>query len=138
MQSSPEQNSKPNTNGVNIKVTVDFEKEVSRSDEYNCNWIYNVKIVNQRKVPIQLVKRKWFIVDEEGHSVNVEGEGVVGQRPIIKPADQFNYSSQVSLQARSGMMVGKYHFIELKNGKMFWVEIPAFSLDHPEIEPVIN
>jgi uncharacterized protein affecting Mg2+/Co2+ transport len=35
-------------------------------------------------------------------------------------------------------MVGKYHFIELKNGKMFWVEIPAFSLDHPEIEPVIN
>jgi ApaG protein len=78
-----------------------------------------------------LVSRHWCITDCNGMSQEVDGPGVVGEQPVLKPGEQFEYSSYTSLAAPSGIMAGTYK-MNGDSGRSFEVAIPAFSLDSPE------
>lgn len=121
-----------------IKVIVKpyFEEELSVSDENNYVWQYDILIENLGKEEIQLVSRYWKIVDSGGTVKEIEGEGVVGQKPILKPGEKFNYSSHANLRTPSGIMLGKFRIIS-KNEE-FEIAIPAFSLDSPNDRKVLN
>ncbi len=90
-------------------------------------YTYNVSITNQSAAPCQLLRRKWIIVDGNGGSETVEGDGVVGEQPLIKPGDTYQYSSYCPLPTPTGNMRGSFYFEDLE-GNEFEVKVPLFFL----------
>ena len=115
----------------NIAVDVKPEYSTRRSDPNNRTfvWTYQVVISNRSKISVQLLRRYWKITDANGNTNEVEGEGVVGQQPIIDPGNSFVYTSLCPLETSSGFMQG--HYVIQKRGNEVVVNIPAFSLDMP-------
>lgn len=101
-------------------------------------WAYHVRIDNKSKDTIQLINRYWKIIDETGVVQEVNGEGVVGEKPIIAPGGFYQYSSGVHLRYPSGIMLGKYQMQKIIDDSFFDVSIPVFSLDVPMIKCVVN
>jgi len=118
------------TNKINITVRPFYLEEQSDPDDNHYVWAYQVTIDNKGGETVQLKKRSWTIVDSSGNSREVTGEGVVGEQPILKPGQKFEYTSGAPLNTPSGFMSGHYKMIG-KNGNYFDVEIPLFSLDSP-------
>ncbi|WKL57759.1 Co2+/Mg2+ efflux protein ApaG [Asticcacaulis sp. ZE23SCel15] len=100
-------------------------------------WAYHIIIDNERGDRVQLKTRHWTIMDGLGRIEIVEGDGVVGQQPILEPQESYSYSSGCPLPTPSGSMSGYYMF-EDENGKPLKVTIPTFSLDLPEARRVLN
>ncbi len=94
-------------------------------------WAYQVRIENHGKVTVQLLRRTWRITDARGRVQVVQGDGVVGEQPVLEPGEAFEYTSGTPLEMPSGFMVGIYHMVETLSGEAFDAEIPAFSLDSP-------
>lgn len=94
-------------------------------------WAYHITIDNFCEETIQLTKRHWRIIDANGDVNEVKGVGVVGEMPILKPLDIYQYSSGAYLKTPSGIMMGTYTFLNLQTKQEFDVEIPSFSLDSP-------
>jgi len=88
---------------------------------------YFVRIENHGVEPIQLMRRHWFITDETGNVQEVEGEGVIGQQPVIEPGGAHQYNSFSVLQTFTGTMRG-YYLMERSRGERFKVDIPQFDL----------
>jgi ApaG protein len=86
---------------------------------------------------VQLRTRHWRITDASGRLQEVKGAGVVGEEPVLKPGETFNYTSGVPLPTPSGFMVGTYGMVTAA-GEHFDIEIPAFSLDSIYAERTIN
>ncbi len=101
-------------------------------------WSYHVRIENRKQEAIQLVSRYWRILDENGVVQEINGEGVVGEQPIIAPNASYQYSSGVHLRYPSGIMMGRYNMKKIEGGEVFEVTIPTFSLDVPNINNVLN
>ena len=80
---------------------------------------------------VQLLRRTWHITDALGRTQQVQGEGVVGEQPVIEPGQNFEYTSGTPLATPSGIMRGTYHMVITDTGEAFDVTIPAFSLDSP-------
>jgi ApaG protein len=80
---------------------------------------------------VTLKTRYWKITDSTGRSQEVRGAGVVGEQPVLKPGQSFQYTSGAPLATPSGFMVGAYQ-METDRGEAFNVDIPAFSLDGPQ------
>ncbi len=125
------------THNVVVRVEPEFLDEQSSPAEDRFIWAYTVEIENQTGEDIQVVERYWQITDRNGQMQEVRGEGVVGEKPNLKPGEVFRYTSGAPLNAPSGIMLGKYH-IKTKNGKELDIEIPAFSLDSPFEPKSIN
>jgi ApaG protein len=119
------------TNSVQVTVTPIFlpDQSLPKKDIYV--WAYNVEISNLGKSTIKLLRRHWEVIDSEGHISIVEGDGVVGEQPIIKPKESYKYSSGTFLNTGSGVMKGYYTISKGIKKKEFLVEIPTFSLDSP-------
>jgi len=100
-------------------------------------WAYHVKIENKSKDTIQIVNRYWKIVDSKGGIQEVNGEGVVGEKPILIPNSNFFYTSGVHLRYYSGIMSGHYT-MQKSTGEFFQVKIPSFSLDVPNLKDTVN
>ena len=115
-----------------IKVTVKpiYLDDQSSPTENHFVWAYHVRIENQGERTVQLRKRHWRITDSFGRTQEVRGDGVVGEQPVLKPGDAFEYTSGTPLPTPSGIMVGTYQ-MEAEDGGRFDVHIPAFSLDSP-------
>jgi ApaG protein len=94
-------------------------------------------IENNSGEEAQLVSRYWRITDSNGHVEEVEGEGVVGEQPRIAAGDSYSYTSGCPLRTPSGIMSGRYTMRNRSRG-YFEVEIPAFPLDLPDNDPVLN
>lgn len=122
-----------------IEVTVEPAYCADRSDpEQNAYfWTYTIEIVNHGEETVQLLSRKWMIVNAHGKRMDVSGPGVVGEQPILGPSDSFRYTSGVPLNTTSGMMSGAYEMIT-EDGEHFEIEVPAFSLDAPQAPRTIN
>jgi ApaG protein len=122
-----------------VKVTVEptFEPERSDPGEGRYFWRYDIEIANLGDKPVTLMERHWRITDANGRQQEVRGPGVVGKQPIILPGDSFHYASGCPLTTPSGLMVGEYHMVGA-DGQSFDVAIPAFSLDSPHGERVLN
>jgi len=116
------------TNGVRISVFPKFESELSEVDDSHFFHSYTIHIENQRDEPLQLLRRHWYIVDSLHHTQEVEGEGVVGEQPIIQPGQTHEYTSACPLRSTIGMMHGTYLMRTIQSGKTFRVKIPGFLL----------
>ncbi len=93
-------------------------------------WAYRVVIENQGRETVQLLSRHWMISNARGELTEVKGPGVVGEQPVLKPGESFEYTSGAPLNTPSGMMGGAYQ-MESASGERFDIEIPTFSLDRP-------
>lgn len=89
---------------------------------------YTITITNTGKVAAQLIARHWIIEDMLGHVEEVNGLGVVGQQPLLRPGESFQYTSGAPLRTATGTMRGHY-FCVAEDGTRFEAEIPLFVLD---------
>ncbi len=89
---------------------------------------YTIRITNTGQVPAQLISRTWNVNDANGHTEKVKGLGVVGQQPLLKPGDTFEYTSGTRLRTPTGTMHGSF-FCVAEDGEKFDVDIPMFVLD---------
>lgn len=88
---------------------------------------YFIRIENVGSEPVQLIRRNWVIKDGNGKIENVDGEGVVGEQPVIHAGSSHEYNSYCVLETFEGSMEGAY-LMERENGEEFPVEIPKFLL----------
>ena len=123
----------------NITVTVQpyFLEEQSSPDAGHFVWAYHVRIENRGETTVQLLTRHWEITDAQGHRIEVKGDGVVGKQPVLRPGEAFEYASGTPLASPSGIMLGTYQMMT-EGGDRFDIEIPAFSLDSPHSQSVVN
>lgn len=125
------------TKGITVTVMPVYIDERSDPSQSRYFWAYRVSIKNNSGETVQLVSRYWHITDANGSIEEVEGEGVVGQQPRIADGDEFTYTSGCPLNSPSGIMVGKYAMKNHSRG-FFEVQIPAFPLDLPDQQPILN
>ncbi|MEM0930735.1 MAG: Co2+/Mg2+ efflux protein ApaG [Pseudomonadota bacterium] len=118
------------TDGIRVRVSSDYLEDESEPDEGRFFWSYTVRIDNDSPKVVTLRRRTWHIADSAGQNFVVEGEGVVGEQPVLRPGDAFEYTSATPLNAPSGMMFGAY-LMNGEDGEMFEATIPPFSLDSP-------
>jgi len=125
------------TNDIHITVWPEYLDSKSSVIGDLFIWAYHIRIDNKSLENIKLVNRYWRITDEKGIVQEVNGEGVVGEKPLISPNSFFEYSSGVHLRYPSGIMSGHYQ-MQKTNGEVFDLTIPTFSLDVPNIKAVVN
>lgn len=118
------------THGITVTVRPVFIEEQSSPAEDKYVWAYKVRIENGGAETVQLINRHWKITDDRGRQEEVKGPGVVGEQPVLKPGEAFEYTSGCPLRTPSGFMVGSYE-MERPDGTRFDVRIPMFSLDSP-------
>lgn len=125
------------TRGIAVIVEPKFLEEQSQPEKGRFAWAYHIRIENHGMETVQLLTRHWRITDGRGEIHEVEGDGVVGEQPVLNPGGQFEYTSGTPLATPTGFMVGSYG-METEAGELFRVEIPAFSLDSPYQRAAIN
>ena len=125
------------TRKIEVTVTPRFVSERSSPTNGYYFWAYTIDITNLGTETVQLKTRHWRITDALGRLQEVKGAGVVGEEPVLKPGETYNYTSGVPLPTPSGFMAGSYGMITTE-GEHFDIEIPAFSLDSSYAERTIN
>ena len=125
------------TQKIEVSVKPFYLEDQSEPDEGHFVFAYHVRIENQGGKTVQLINRYWQITDGIGRIQEVRGPGVVGEQPVLAPGEMFEYTSGCPLTTPSGIMAGTYE-MEAAGGDRFDVEIPAFSLDSPDIRTHIN
>jgi len=120
------------TRGITVRVSVSYLPEQSEPDRGRWFWAYHIRIENSSSVMVQLLTRHWIITDGRGARHTVEGEGVVGEQPMIAPGASFDYVSGCPLTTPIGNMQGSYHMIG-EDGSAFDVAIPKFALTAPAV-----
>lgn len=128
---------KKTTRNISVSVRPFYLEEQSSPDEDRFVWAYRVNIENQGAETVQLLERHWRITDKYGRLQEVQGPGVVGEQPVLKPGESFEYTSGCPLGTPSGIMAGSYQMTTTV-GERFDIEIPAFSLDSPYDKATIN
>jgi len=93
---------------------------------------YTITVTNTGNVPAQLVSRHWIITDANNKVLEVKGLGVVGQQPLLKPGESFEYTSGTHLETAVGTMRGTYQMVA-EDGRHFDALIPLFTLSVPRI-----
>lgn len=114
--------------GIRITVRPAFVPAHSRQEEDQYVFAYHVRIENIGPLPVQLLTRRWLIHDSIGEVTEVEGEGVVGEQPLIGPGRVHEYQSFAILKSAKGWMEGEYGF-ERPDGTRFAAQIPRFELE---------
>ncbi len=125
------------TDEIKVTVRTVFLEAQSEPEENHFVWAYHVRIENLGARAVQLRNRYWRITDARGRVQEVRGPGVVGEQPLLKSGESFEYTSGTPLSTPSGVMVGSYE-MEAPDGEMFEVAVPAFSLDSPHETHRIN
>ncbi len=118
------------TRSIQISVEPFYVDDQSSPASNRFVFGYRVQIDNEGDEAVQLMSRYWQITDSQGRTTEVEGEGVVGEQPLIEPGDRFEYTSGTPLSTPSGVMTGRYQMVTA-SGDSFAADIPAFSLDAP-------
>ncbi|MBT8232157.1 MAG: Co2+/Mg2+ efflux protein ApaG [Bacteroidia bacterium] len=113
---------------MTIRVGSFYEKNSSRPLNHYYAFSYVVEVEYNTAFDVQLMRRYWLIKDSNSDVKEVEGEGVIGQQPIIKPGEIYNYSSWSPLATPIGKMTGYYAMKRLLDGSMFKAYIPEFQL----------
>jgi ApaG protein len=119
------------TSGVMISISCKYEPRFSNPGNSLFMFSYHINIENHNAFPIKLERRKWEIRDSSSHKREVEGEGVVGQQPLILPGENYTYRSSCDFSSDTGQMFGSYQMRNLENQTLFDVPIPPFMLMVP-------
>ncbi len=117
-----------------IKITVEVNYLADQSDakEHRFVFAYTITIRNTGKLPVQLLTRRWLITDASGKTKEVQGDGVIGEQPRIRPGEYHRYSSLSVIETPVGTMEGSYGMID-NDGEAFSAVIPIFRLAIPGI-----
>ena len=119
------------TEGIKISVSTKFEEDLSSPCKCLYYFSYEIDIENNSGQEVQLLKRKWMIFDSIGDHLLVEGEGVVGNKPVISQNGRYTYESACKLNSSLGKMWGIYYMRRLSDGVDICVRIPEFQLAAP-------
>ncbi len=92
---------------------------------------YTVTIVNTGDVTAQLVARRWLVIDATGHTEEVRGLAVVGHQPVLKPGQEFEYTSWTRIATPHGTMQGTF-FCMTEDARPFDAPVPEFALVRPD------
>jgi ApaG protein len=118
------------TDGITVRVAVNFLPEQSRIEAGKWFWVYHIRIENGSEQSVRLVTRHWRITDGHGGVNLIEGEGVVGEQPMLRPGQSHDYVSGCPLATPHGSMEGYYTF-ERGDGRELRAAIPFFPLAAP-------
>jgi ApaG protein len=125
------------TRQIEVKASPSFMPEKSSPDNGYFFWAYTITLTNLGRETVQLKTRHWRITDANGRLQEVRGAGVVGETPVLRPGQNYEYTSGVPLPTSSGFMVGTYGMVT-ETGEAFDIDIPAFSLDLPQDTRTLN
>lgn len=115
---------------IDVEVSPRFLEEQSEPEQGRYAFAYTVDIRNHGDVPARLLSRHWRIDHGNGRIERVDGEGVVGEQPRLRPGEAFRYSSGVLLETDHGSMQGHYD-MQADDGTVFPVPVPPFVLTLP-------
>lgn len=115
---------------IDVQVKSSYLPEQSSPEASKYVFSYTVTIFNSGQRPAQLLSRHWIITDANGNVQEVEGDGVVGEQPYLKPGEAFQYTSGTMLETPAGIMEGKYHMVT-DEGDRFTATIHPFALTIP-------
>jgi ApaG protein len=118
--------------GIDIQTRVNYLPD--QSDEASNRYVfsYTITITNLGVEPIKLISRHWIITDADNQVQEVRGQGVVGEQPLLKPSQSFEYTSGTVLTTQVGTMRGSYQ-MQAEDGRQFDAEIPQFVLSVPRV-----
>ncbi|TRX62083.1 Co2+/Mg2+ efflux protein ApaG [Fulvivirga sp. M361] len=119
------------TKGVKVTVETEYQPSYSSPSQYHYVFTYRITIENQSENTIQLLRRHWHVHDAALLPREVEGEGVVGQQPVLEPGQFHQYVSGCNLKSGIGKMWGTYLMERIVDGKSFEVTIPEFTMIVP-------
>lgn len=117
--------------GVEVSVEVFYQNDYSNPMNQDYMFAYRVTVENHNGFALKLLRRHWFIFDSNGEHREVEGEGVIGNQPVLKPSEQYQYVSGCNLKTEMGKMHGTYLMENQNNKEQFYVNIPAFEMIVP-------
>ena len=123
---------KTGPNSIDIQTQVNYLPEQSDETSNRFVFSYTITITNHGDVPAKLISRHWIITDANHHVQEVRGQGVVGEQPLLKPSQSFEYTSGTVLATQVGTMRGSYQ-MQFENGEQFEIEIPQFVLSIPRV-----
>ena len=115
---------------VNVNTTYLADQSDPSSDRYV--FAYTITIANTGTVSAQLISRHWIITDAENVTQEVKGLGVVGEQPLLRPGESFEYTSGTAMATPVGTMHGSYQMVA-EDGNKFDAEIPVFTLSMPRV-----
>jgi ApaG protein len=118
------------TDGVTVRVVASYLPEQSEPARGRWFWTYHIRVENDSDQAVQLMTRHWDIVDGEGRQNVVDGDGVIGEQPVIEPGESFDYVSGCPLTTPTGWMHGHYGMVA-EDGRPFDAGIPRFQLLAP-------
>ncbi|MCE2390647.1 MAG: Co2+/Mg2+ efflux protein ApaG [Proteobacteria bacterium] len=118
------------TNGLRVFVRSRYVPERSRPARSEYFFAYTIKIENLGSETVKLISRHWIITDAEGQQEEVQGPGVVGEQPTLRPGESFEYTSACPLSTPFGSMRGSYQ-MATEGGGRFDAEVAAFRLAQP-------
>lgn len=119
--------------GIRVSVETEYQPGYSSPVQYHYVFTYRITIENRSDHTIQLRRRHWHIHDAGREIREVEGEGVVGQQPVIEPGQTHQYVSGCNLKSGIGKMYGSYEMERLIDGRRFDVKIPEFIMFVPHL-----
>jgi ApaG protein len=114
-----------------VSTAVKYLPEHSNAMDNNYFFMYTICIENNTSFTVKLMSRHWDIFDSSGEKKVIEGEGVVGEQPEIKPGDKYTYNSGCALTTDIGKMSGFYNLIKVEDGTTILANIPEFKLITP-------
>ena len=119
------------TRGIKISVNTSFEGTYFKNYKIHFAFSYEITIENYSKDSVQLISRHWEIFDSLNEIEMVDGEGVIGKKPVLKPGETHTYSSGCLLSSPHGAMKGFFNMINFTTTKNFRVIVPVFRLSAP-------
>jgi ApaG protein len=123
------------TEDIRVEVWPCYVPEKSDPEKNYFFFAYTVKITNLGQGKLRLLRRHWIIRNGKGREEHIQGDGVVGEKPILLQGENFRYTSFCPLETPTGNMRGKYEFCD-DHGHSFWVKIPLFFFRGPKMELV--
>lgn len=119
------------TRGIKISVKTSFEGTYFKNYKLHFAFSYEITIENHSKDSVQLISRHWEIYDSLNQKEIVDGEGVIGKKPVLKPGELYKYSSGCLLASPHGAMDGFFNMVNFTSTKNFKVIVPSFKLNAP-------
>ncbi len=119
------------THNIRVSVETFYQADYSYPMSQHFMFAYRIVIQNNSENTVQLLRRHWHIIDGNGQKREVEGEGVIGEQPVLHPGEQFEYISGCDLKTDTGKMYGTYLMQNTHNGNLFKVIIPEFIMIAP-------
>jgi ApaG protein len=116
------------TEGIKVSVDVTYQAEFSNPHQHHYVFTYKVTIENNSPHTYQLLRRKWEVLDAAEDSKIIEGNGVVGQQPILEPNESHSYVSGCNLKSGLGKMKGSFTMEKLFDGRLVEVTVPEFQM----------